>query len=694
MTPLLVRLAIKTSWGGRRTDRRRALLIAVSAAGATLILCGVLGAFFMVQRVTERSIGRAFPLAAEGEAPALTQKVISDSAPNGDQMYVVWYDLLDPTVRVRGVPPDPPDDSWFVSPALAERMEESRSLRQRFPGATEIAPEGVGNPSELLAYRFVDGERLLLPNALSNRTADEPLIEAGDLEALSVVRTALILFTVPIIGLLLAAMAFAAPDLDQRLGVLDALGASRHRRAHLVTLHAALSAGPGALLAGGLATWVLQRRTSVPFVGRRVLRGDLGIPLWAGAACVVAVVATTAVVAVVRPRSTAGNRPTARIVAIPRGRSVVPLVVGLVMMIVGSGVVGEENARVFVAGLIASSVAVVVALPFLFRHVGNALASMSGVLGLLAGRRLSRNGSVSARALLALGALAALTPVAAGWIDLARDRGADNDVAAVAPVVGISGPVSGDERDAILRDIDAVPLEVVTDPAFVPTATVSAPPQVLVGHCRELGRLLEFSRCDDSGFALTGAYAEDLGHHRFPVEGASTAPEGYTVTATLFPSSDWETTDAALRAHIANRTQPGYPVLSTVNEQHESPLVRWLLGGITLAAIISAAALGLHVVAHSARIASSRAHLAYLGASQRVIRRVVSAESVLTVAIAGLACTGVGSAGSWFFVQLNPDADFPIGAISALSTGILGAALLAGAASWRSVSGEPGATRD
>ncbi len=700
MTPLfvrlsiLLRLALKTSWGGRRADRRRALLITASAAVATLVLCGVLGTFFMVQRVTDRSIRRTFPSVAEGEAPALTQKVISDTAPNGDQMYVVWYDLLDPKVRVQGVPPDPPDDSWFVSPELADRMEHSQALRRRFPGAREIAPEGVGNASELLAYRFVEGEKLLLSNALANRTADEPLIEAADIQALSVVRAALALFTVPIIGLLLAAMASSAPDLDHRLGVLEALGASRHRRARLIALHAALSAGPGAMLAGGFATLYLRTRTSVPFVGRRVLQGDLEVPVGVGMACVVAIVAMTAVVATIRPRSTAGNRPTSRTTAVPSGRSAMPLAAGVLMMTIGSGAVGEEDARLFVAGLITSSVAVVIALPLVFHHVGNALASIPGVLGLLAGRRLSRNGTASARALLALGALAALTPVAAGWIELARDRGADEEADAVAQVAGISGPVGADERAELLRDIDAAPVEVVTDPSFEPTTTAFIPPQSLVGDCRELRRHLEMSRCDDKGFALGGTDAETFDRHRFPVEGALTAPAGYTVSATLFPSSDWEKTDAALRAHIANRTQPGYPVLTTMNTQHESPLVRWLLGGITLATIISAVALGLHVVAHSARIASSRSHLAYLGASRRVILRLVSGESVLTVAIAGLACTGVGAIGSWFFVQLNPDADLPIKAISALSIGILAIAVLAGTASWTAVGNEPGATRD
>lgn len=684
MTVVLLRLAMASSWRGRRADVQRAALVALAALVGTVLVCGVISTTLMTRRVTTRSTARAFAPATE-EAPALSRHTIFDVAPDGRQIYVYWYRVDDPQVSIPGVPATPERDSWYVSPALYDDIAEEPALAERFPGASEIGRDGVGNAAELVAYRLVGPEVALTENLSADIDAGQWLGETADVEALSVVRAAAILLLIPIIALLLAAMAPVAAMLDRRRGVLEAIGASRLVRSTLVFMQAALCALPGA--AAGAFAWfvVAPRLTSVPFVGRRVLPGDLGTPLALVTVAALAVILVSGVVATVRPRSSAASRVTDRVPAPPSVTRLVPLAVGFVMMLIGSGAFSEQSDHLFLAGLIASSTGAVIALPLLFARTGESLAGSGRVLSLLVGRRLSWNATVAARSMLALGAITALTPVLASWIALEHARVSDSGVRDERSPVGISSLLAPQELELLVERTGAIPLEVVQDPNLAPTDTLSVP-EVFVGDCRRLSGLLEMERCDASGFRLTSGAGEVVGRPERTVEGLPARPEGFTVTATLLVSDDQPATDAAVRTYIDNRDQPGLFALSFDSAGSISPVIRWALGGLAITALASGAGLALQVIGQAARLSSSRIRMLYLGTDIAAIRRLAGAESVVTISLAGLTGTAVGAVASWFFVQINPDADLPYSMVVVVALAVVAVALAGGAASWMSVS--------
>lgn len=688
MTGVLFRLALASSWRGRRGDVQRAALVALAALVGTVLVCGVISTSLMVQRVTNRSTARAFA-PATSDAPALSSHTISDVAPDGQQIYVYWWRIEDPKVQIPGVPGAPEENSWYVSPALHDYISEDPTLADRFPRAAEIGRDGVGNAAELVAYRFV-GPSVQLTETLSGDVdADQWLGETADLEALSVVRSAAILLFVPVVALLLAAMAPVAAMLEQRRAVLGAIGASRSVRSTLIFLQAAISALPGAV-AGGLAWFlVAPRLMTVPFVGRRVLTGDLSAPLGFVAVAVLGVVVASGVVATVRPRSSAASRVTESVPAPPSASRLVPLVLGFVMMLAGSGAFGARSDQWFVAGLVASSTGAVIALPLLFARAGESLARSKALLPMLVGRRLSWNATVAARSMLALGAITAVTPVLASWIELQHANISDSAVRNESAPAGVSSVLPPDELRLLVERTGAVPLEVVSDPTLTPTDTASVP-ETLVGDCRRLAGLLAMQRCDASGFTLTSAAAESLARPEPPVEGLPARPDGFKVTETLLVSDDQPATDAALRTYINNREQPGIFALSFDSGGAVSPAIRWALGGLAITALASGAGLALQVIGQAARLGPSRIRMRYVGADIDTVRRLAGVESVVTIALAGLAGTVVGAVASWFFVQINPGAELPYPVAVAVAMTVVVVALAGGAASWVSVSDRAG----
>lgn len=684
MTRILVRLALAASWRGRRTDVQRAALVALAALIGTVLVCGVVSTSMMVQRVTDRSTARAFAT-DPGESPAISTHTIMDVAPDGQQVYVYWWRINDPAVEIPGVPGTPADNAWYVSPALREYIGEEPTLADRFPGAAEIGRDGVGNAAELVAYRFVGPDVPLTEGSSTEVDADQWLGERADVEALSVVRSAAILLLIPVVALLLAAMAPVAAMLDQRRGVLEALGASRFVRTTLVFLQAALGALPGAVVGGLVWLLIAPRLTSVPFVGRPVLAGDLSAPVGLVVLAALGVTVASGAVAVVRPRTSAANRVTDTVPDPPSIRRLVPLAFGLVIMAVGSGLIGARSDQLFFTGLIASSIGAVIALPLLLSRAGESLAGSRGLLAMLVGRRLSWNATVAGRSMLALCAITAITPVLASWIGLEYARISDSGVRQERGPAGVGSLVPPQELELLVERTGAVPLEVVADPMLEPTETMSVP-ETLVGDCRRLSGLLEMARCDGSGFTLTAAAADSLGRPERTVEGLPARPDGFAVKETLFVSEDQPTTDAAVRTYINNREQPGLFALSFDSDGAVSPVIRWALGGLAITLLVSGAVLALQLIGEAARLSASRIRMRYVGADMATVRRLAGSESLVTIALAGLAGTTVGTVASWFFVRINPDAQVPYLVVLAVAAAVVVAALAGGAASWVSVS--------
>jgi hypothetical protein len=684
MTRALFRLALRGSWAGRRVAVQRALVASLAAGAATVVVCGVVSTTLLLQRVEERSAARSFAPVVGAEPAAIRMHVVFDAAPDGDQIYVYWWRLLDPDVHLPGVPERPAVDSWYVSPALADRIETDPALAGRFPGAEEIARSGIANADELVAYRFVDPTVDLSDSLSARLDPDAYLADPVDTRVRSVLRAAFVLLALPVLGLLFAGLAPLSASLDQRLGVLEALGASRRVRSSLIACQAALSATPGAL-AGAAGWWaVAPHLTTVPFVGRRVFAGDLRISVSLALASTVLVLVAAGTVAAARHRGAASGRPSRRVSRPPDGRRALLLVLGLTMMAAGSGLVADSG-RLYLTGLFLSAVGGVAALPLLFVRLGDALADSTGTLPLLVGRRLRWNARTASRSLLLVGVLAALSPVAFAWIQLERARLNDAGSPTGIQPVPLEGALPTGEVESLRRRTGAVPVELVADRNVDPAAQ---PPPVLVGDCRALGRLVDLTRCDESGFALSPA--AEPGFARYSPDGAASSslvglaarPEGYETVATLFVGEDRRAVEAALRAHIVNRAQPGPPVGYVEYLLHESPLTRWALGGLVVGTLTAGMALGLHLAAQAARSATSRTRLGAMGMSRAALRRLAATESALTVALTGLSCCVVGALANWWFVQLSPGAAMNLAAIGIVVAAVLAAAALSGVASW------------
>ena len=674
----MLRMAMAASWSGRTVDRRRAVLLAVAAGVVTAVACGCVSALFMSERIDTRARDRAFTPVEPGAPVALERASLFDETDDGEQIYVYWWRVNDASVRIPGVEGTPREGAWFVSPALSEEMRNEPALEDRYPGALPLEPKGVSHRDELLAYRFV-GPEVSLPEQLSLQRGLDWIGDGSEvLDPFPILVAALALIALPGLGLLTAAMAQFAPELERRLAVLAALGASRLSRLGFVAVHTVVCAAPGALIAALGWFLISPLLTAVPLVGKRVFPSDLGLPFLIAAVIGIGVVGLTIVVAAIRPGNRQGSRPVEYLPKTTSALRLLLLLTGLATMFVGTIAPGRTGAKLLFSGVIASAVGAVVALPFMIDKVGDALSRRRETLSLLVGRRLRRNAVSSARSLLAVGVLAALIPVVAAWIAVARDLDLPPDSPAYA--VALNGVISSGQRDTLAKEIGAVPIEVT----YLPHQNAPETFQ-LVGNCELLSGPFAPSRCGEERFSFDGGSGAALGPYRM-LPGYKTRPPGARRHSTLFVSTRAEVVEDELRAFVVNGDRPGLQVTTPGREVfHESPLVDWILGGTALAGIVGGLALMLHLVGQSARLAVSRSRLLALGADVSVVRWLARGEAAAAVMLVGLGGCLVGVISSWMFLQVNASAGLPYGAIGLVLVSTLGAAAFAAVAAGASI---------
>lgn len=667
----VLRIALASSWAGRAVDRRRAAMLAVATAVVTVMASGCLSAWLMSGRIDERATARAFSPARADERVSFERSALFDEAVNGDQIYVYWWRVLDPTVEIPGVGASPPTGSWFVSPALEEKMDDNSTLIERYPSARVISESGLAHRGELLAYRFV-GPDVALSERLSARAGSDWIGDGAEVvDAYPIAVAALALIGIPGVGLLLAAMAPLAVALETRLAILHALGASSTMKRAVVVLQTLLSSLPGSF--AGVVGWfvVAPRLLSVPFVGRQMFEGDLRLPIGTAVATAAGVCLLAVAVASVRPRRLASNRPSHSRPRTPTVLRAAPLAAGVAVMAAAAVVPGRTGAKLFLVGVLAATVGAVVALPYLMDRAGRLLATQSSTLGLLVGRRMRANAVASTRSLITVGTLAALLPVIGAWVAVART--VDRPPTAEHYVVELRGQATADEVAELERRTGASTLGVAAQIDAIGRESLQ-----LVGDCRSLIRVLRFTRCDGQQFHLDPAV--DLGGYQglpgVPVRAANAEP-----VSTLFVSESGPDVEHALRQFVVNAPHAGMQVLTPGRAFfHESPLVRWILGAAQLAGLVGGLALVLHLAGQAARFAPSRLRLISIGCSGGEIRRLVAAEASLAVVAVGLGCTVVGYVSSWMFVQLDETASVPYGLIGIVALGVLGASAVAGIA--------------
>ncbi len=683
MSSPVVRLALAASWSGRGVDRRRAAMVAVAAAVVTIVASGCVSAWLLSTRINDRAAARTFAPPTGRTPPAFENSEVSDETADGTRFRVVWWRVLDPTARIPGVEANPPIGTWLVSPALAERMADEPALARRYPNARRIGVEGVAQRGELLAYRFVGPDV-----TLDERYSKHPTGSGGDQQALQLFPIAVValgLVGIPGIGLLLAAMGPFAVQLERRLSLLGALGASPSTLRNLVVVHTGLCAAPGALM--GAAVWfvVAPRLGRVPLVGRGVFVSDLGVPLVTAAAVAVFVTVLTLIVAAVRPRLVATNRPVGGPPRPPTGARLLPLLTGVVVMLTGTILNDVGGAKIFLTGVIAATVGTVIGLPVLVNRAGTRLARLPETIWLLVGRRLGWNAVASSRSLLGVGALATLLPLAAAWFSTADPPSRFDPSRYAIEVNGMSGP----ERRLLTERTGAMVIDVVSTTVSITGAGTGgqvlgtpAPTTQLVGNCGALAAYLRFARCGPDGFELAADPGMDLGRYATAPGAASFPPgsgAGSSSISALFVSGDSAATEEILRSFVVDTGGIGVSVPAR-DRFLTSPLYGWILGAAGIAAIIGALALVLNLVGQAARLALSRIHLLALGADVSLVRRLAALEAAIAVAVVGTGCTAVGYVSSWMFVQIDPRAAVPYVVLVLVLAGTLGAAGLAGLA--------------
>ena len=650
---MIWRTALSVTWRGDGATVARNVVVALAAAAVTLVACAATSAVFMVHGVNERAAARAFQLVESGETADLSTDVTYDSI-RGEQIFVHYWRIETDGVMIPGVPPDATVGDWFVSPELQQQIGRDHLLAGRFPGARIIGEDGIGSADELVAYRLV-GPEVDLRWRLSNVAGSEHIgLDAG-VTVIDVAIGATGLVVVFGTGLLRAAFGPVSTGLRRRLALLHALGATRAVQQLVAAAGIAVSAAPPAA-AAALAWYVAAPRLqTVPLVGQRVLRGDLGIPVWTAALVAAGVVVLAAAVGATRRYGRVGSRPTSRMPQTPTRWRLVPLAVSIGLIAYSVTQTGQPGVRLFVSGVFAASVGVVVALPVLLGTLGAALARRDTVVGLLAGRRLIFDAERSARPLTALASLAVIVPVAASYVAVARS-GDPAPVPSTISAITVNEDLKPEAKQTIQAAangvfVDVYRIDSTTEPnTLAESMSVKPPRLVWVADCDSLSAHVPLDRCEPDTVTVA---PEASGVFARLDAGTTTPPEQGQLDHRLLITGDGDTAEMILRSYAVN-SNGKISVFSSADNQHsESRSVVWIISAIQLGATGALAALLLSVVTGASRSAATRLRLSAIGAQASTIRRLTASESAVTVPAVGLSGAAIGTVGATAYALVD-----------------------------------------
>lgn len=664
---LLARLAWASGWGGGRRERGRAALVAVATSLVTVVACGTVSAWMMSQRINERVEARNFAPAEAEQTAAFERHVMYDQLPSGDGVLVAWWRRLPGAPPIPGVAPEA-TTGWFVSPALAARAAADPTIASRYPNANQIEPAGVGRADELVAYRLVDDAAIELPERMT-ATPFEYLGENAELELLPVVLAALALIGIPGVGLLSGALSVATRDRHRRTSLLSVLGAPAATTTSLRGLEAAFAAVPGAVVAAVAWALLSGELTAVPVIGRPCLAGDLALPAPWAISVTAFVVLVAAAVAMVSRSARGSTRPSAVAPTAPAARRLIVAVAGIVIVALSATIAkGSTQPKLFLAGIVVTLIGLPLALPNVIYRLGNYVSSAaqgSRAVLLLTGRSMALRAVTSARSLGVLLAVAALAPVAASWVGVARDIEPRRETATLYRATGLSA----DEAQEFASTHGLAMLTINAEPDDDTGRFVA------VGDCELLADALPDLTCTAAG-ELVGR----LGGLP-PIELQPAPPPGFTPGATSFVITPGSPAENALRTLAVNADRPGINV-SGGDRQRESPLVDWILGASRIAVGMASLALAIHLAAQAHRTAVSRSRLGATGASHGFIRRISAQEAGLTVLAAGAVGLAAGVAIAVNFVILEPAARLPWAALALAALAIAALVALASTTAW------------
>ncbi|MEV1009194.1 FtsX-like permease family protein [Streptomyces sp. NPDC049881] len=686
-----LRLALRLAWARHPQQRLRAVLLGAVATVAAATALFTAGVFHALAEENQRYDARAVTFAEPGDE-VLLRVHRRDDTWGLTQYPVVWLDPLD-TGNPASLPPGmtswPEPGGWVVSPGLAQLADKHPELAARFPDPDILGDEGVLHPGELLAYRRLPTGGSLGSYPVEASGFGGPGPAFGDDSELDIPAVSLALagfVALPLVLLAATGTAVSAPLRAHRLALLRTLGVPARRRRALVALEAAALFLPG--LALGAALWLLAgpRVTRIPVVDRPVADGALVPPAWSAALVLAVLAAVFAVLAVLterrrrEDRHAATPRPRA---ARPRlsGLRVGPVLAGIALLGVGAVREGMPATTATLAGVVLLSAAVPFALPLIARWAGDRLARATEHPGrVLAGRRLQYDPRSAVRPLYGIAAFLIIAPVVAAWVAFARTVDPPPRPDPAVQAFELRGALDAADPGALLRDMpDAVSAPLTVEPGPGGETVVR-----LAADCAGLTRLLGEPAC-------AGDTVESAAQRRLGVLAAGSPdvsvrldpPDRATLTADstlLVLTPRRPGTEAALRT--AALAQPAaLSVLSEADRQlQESPLVPWILGGLTLFSSLVFLLLATGLVDRSADGRRGARLLTALGLTRRRIRRLNGREFL--VGYGAVAGTGLlaGVVASVAWTQLGPGVAYPFavhGAIAACAV-VLGAVGVAG----------------
>lgn len=684
---MVARLAWRLAIGGSRDRIWRPIAVFVATLAAAVVLMIGISVLAAAQRENGRVAARAGS-AATTESPDDLFVYQTYDLWDQRQFEVILIEPTDPrgdTVLPPGMTELPAVGASVVSPALDQAADEHPLLAARYPDRTVLGDEGYRSSDELLAYvRAEPAELASFETAFrvggfgttgaafdvggSEETVVFPLVVGG-----------VIVLILPVIALLVAALATSAPLRDGRLALLHRIGLGRRPLMKLCGLESAVLASPGAVLGAAIWSVVSPRLDAVPVVGRAVQQGDLGVPTWGAVVVVVVVTTVAAGIGSVSAWRAGGGDARPRPARLPDSMPVtrlIPLLIGVAIVVYSSLGSGRTAAARLLVGVAVCAASLHLASPFIVRRAGEIVGRWHRhVSVLLAARRLQRQPTDVSRALIGVASLLVVLPGVLAFVSVVR---AADDGRSQTTVE--SALVSASARPAEWQDFE----DRASDVSVVIPVTMTRRTIGLGTTCQELERALRRSFCEPTGNTTAVAVPEDIVRslklppgRRVVLNGDSEPPGRRRQMLVIKSGGELFAQEIRTAAHLALPR----PLVQTEEELSENPLVRWIVGGMATAVSLATLSLVMHMLDRFVRLRRDHRQLQAIGFARRQIRRLES--TYFGVAYGAVCGSGlaVGCLVAWLFVRMQPGANYPakgvlvIGAVAA-SVGVAGALLV------------------
>ncbi|KMM44730.1 hypothetical protein CWIS_14615 [Cellulomonas sp. A375-1] len=633
------------AWSVDRSQRWRQFSLALATlVSVTAMMLGA-GIVSGSQSSAERVLARTPSIDFASTASPI-HAVVRGGFLDGRQFPVLW---VEPQVDDAPLPPGltrlPEPGTYVVSPALAAAgVADALGWAMSSAGSGvdgAIGTEGLASPSELYAYaRPAEGRTLGAGGALApvsgfgvaDETAPQVAVETDAIipSRPAALFASLWLLVIPGLLIMVPAASSGSGLRAHRGRVLFLLGARPAELVALGALEAAALVLPVAVM-GVVACAILAPHVGfVPVAGIEVNAGDLGVPAWQQLVIVLACVGVAATVGALlqRPGDATARGPARRRVM---WVSAIPLWLAVAGIVMSRLFTRPANVAILLVTLVATTLALPLALPWLVRRAGAPLSRLSGVGPWLAGRRIAAD----ARGLSRPAATVALLVFVLG-----AGSGLYLQMTATSPPtgagsfeVGWRGPQVGDF--ATIRD--ALPQASVGYQADDGTLTFES--------CPELARAFPGNECGDPGDLV--ALAQDALSVRVDIGAVDEATGDDVVANTavvLAPPGDIDLDDV----QAAASSLPAANVAPSGDITMLPPYIaQWFAAALVAAALLLGAAATIAFGNRVLSVADEDRALLSLGAGPMTVRSVQRWSLAAPVAIAIPAAGGAAIVFTW-----------------------------------------------